>query len=273
MAEVNSRRENWNLPLVSLGFCGLPEVAWLKQWFKFSHEPSPAWHCVWPLRFYEASVTGRANYKRPESTNERWQAAGAMSHNPAVLPPLLLTKRDTAPLMVYQHALLSPMIPKGSEIEQERKERRGIKGGLDSGNANAVFHQPSVHLTFQSSFSGCKANASGWSLNRQILFRKQTWPLSADHFLLNNVPLMNNWRHPFPVSLFFASLLLLLHLYESCCLLLKGTTNKNSSKIFWHNEETGLIIALKLASFQSVFLCKNLAELRSPNVSIHTSWP
>lgn len=30
-----------------------------------------------PLRFYEAAVTGRANSKRPESTKEIWQAAGA----------------------------------------------------------------------------------------------------------------------------------------------------------------------------------------------------
>lgn len=168
MAEVGSRRENWNSSLVSLGFCGLPEVTGLKQWFKFSHEPSPAWHCVWPLRFYEAAVTGRANHKK--TWEHQWKMAGSRGHEPqpsrAPSSPLLTNRDAAAPLMVYQHALLSPMIPKGSDIEQERKESRGIKGGLDSGNANAVFHQPSIHLTFKSSFAGCKANASGWSLTR-----------------------------------------------------------------------------------------------------------
>lgn len=43
-----------------------------------------------PLRFYEAAVTGRANSKRPESTEESWAAAaGAWSCNTAVPPPLL----------------------------------------------------------------------------------------------------------------------------------------------------------------------------------------
>lgn len=35
----------WNVQVVWLGL-GLPQVLWLEPRFKFSHDPSPAWHCV-----------------------------------------------------------------------------------------------------------------------------------------------------------------------------------------------------------------------------------
>lgn len=133
-----------------------------------------------PFRFYEAAVTGRANYKRPESTKKRWQAAGAEGRGTAVPPPLLCWPTET------QHHTWLPSIhcspqwyPKALVSKRSSENRaKGIKGGSDS--VNAVFHQPSTYLTFKSSLAGCKRFRLKTD---QLLFSKQTWALSTDYFL------------------------------------------------------------------------------------------
>lgn len=67
------------------GICKLSDLGFLvcQRLFGLSRGSSSAMTSLLPgivfqsLRFYEAAVTGRENSKRPESTKERWQAAGA----------------------------------------------------------------------------------------------------------------------------------------------------------------------------------------------------
>lgn len=153
-----------------------------------------------PLRFYEAAVTGRANYKRPESTKKRWQAAGAESRSTGVPPPLLCWPTET------QHHTWLPSIhcspqryPKALVSKRSSEKRaKGDKGRFRFCKCKCSF--PSAHQSIWISSPLLQDAKQMFQVKtNQLLFSKQTWPLSTDYFLFHNFLLMNNRRHSFPL--------------------------------------------------------------------------
>lgn len=73
----------------------------------------------------------------------------------------LLTNQTTAPYTASQHAVLFPMISKGSRVEQEGRvgewvAERAKMQMLSAPSAKCPFH-------LKPPFTGCKAAPSGWS--------------------------------------------------------------------------------------------------------------
>lgn len=132
-----------------------------------------------PLRFYEAAVTGRANSKRPESSQERWQARGLELQHSHAPSSSQLTNQDIAPHTASQHALLSPMMPKGSGLEQEGRQR-----------GNRRLRRQKCKCKYSIGQASISSKAPFWMM-QSSLFRLNCLQLttpqpSADCFLTNN---------------------------------------------------------------------------------------
>lgn len=192
-----------------------------------------------PLRFYEAAVTGRANSKRPESTKERWQAAGAWSCNTAMPPPLLCSAdqlRHSTP-----HGFPACIsLPKdtqrlwsrtGAERKREQEAERAEMQMQSAPSAKCPFH-------LKPPFAECKAAPSRLKPN-QLLFRKRTWLPAADHSLSLLVCALSLTTDP------------ILSLYCSCYC---SSLYILSSQIYLKVEKARLIIVHSLVSPQSASL-------------------